>query len=140
MRKKTRPRAETVRKAAKKRARAPSKEPGTPAAARAAKAAQRPGGGAVQRQTAGSSRSETGFDWLTDDDYRAFGAWRRLSKRQIDVMILSCRDTQRRVIARLLGLHRHTVDTHIARLHKKLDVKDAFEIRVVVEQFKLGRR
>ena len=44
------------------------------------------------------------------------------------------------MIARLLGLHRHTVDTHIARLHKKLDVKDAFEIRVVVEQFKLGRR
>ena len=116
-RKKTRPRAETVRKASKRGAKASKMERAKPSV------------------RAGGSRSRTRFGWLTDQHFRAFGRARGLSKRQIEVMILTCRDIKRSVMATRLHLNVHAVNTHCHRLHKKLGVKDRLEIAEMVEQF-----
>ena len=51
-----------------------------------------------------------------------------------------CKGAKRPVIAARLRLNRHTVNTHIDRLHKKLGVKEKSEILALAARFAMERR
>jgi DNA-binding CsgD family transcriptional regulator len=79
-------------------------------------------------------------DLLSSEEWIAFATDNRLSDRELEAVVLVCRDLGRKEIAKRLGLSAGSLNTYMNRLHRKLCVETRVGLVLKVVRWALAAR